>query len=78
VKPSLGCVVITGVSAPENNGSDVAPATVVRVWSDDLVNLKVHLDNHTDKWKTSVKLFDTEEEAREYGIAGACFWPPRV
>lgn len=77
-KPSLGRVVFTGVNPTENNGSDIAPATIVRVWSENMVNLKVHLDNHSDKWKTSVQLYDTEESARECGITASCFWPSRI
>ena len=79
--PTLGRVVLVLVAPVTNNGSDIAPATVVRVsgnpdgWS---VNLKVDLDGATTaKWLTSVRLFDTEETARAYDGAAA-FWPPRA
>jgi hypothetical protein len=77
-KPSLARMVLVGVEPEENNGSDIAPATIVRVWNDTMVNLKVHLDGPGDKWKTSVKLCKTEEDGREHGILNACWWPPRV
>lgn len=79
--PSLGRVVLVLVAPVTNNGSDVAPATIVRVsgapgaWS---VNLKVDLDGATTaKWLTSVGLFDTEEAARQCK-GFAAFWPPRA
>lgn len=82
-QPSLGRVVLTFVRPELNNGSDVAPATIVRVWPGGLVNLKVHLDNTGDLWNTSVPLFDSREaaEASPSFVAGAPFaayWPPRV
>ena len=82
-KPSLARLVLTLVPATENNGSDVAPAVITRTWGagpdgTDLVNLKVLLDSPVEKWQTSVKLFETEEQARAHGTLGACFWPPRV
>jgi len=36
-----------------NNGAPEAPATVVRVWSDTCVNLRVHCDDTFDLWVTS-------------------------
>jgi len=77
-KPSKGRIVFVGVSATENNGEDIAPAVITRVWNDSMVNVKALLDSPVEKWKTSVTLFETEEQAREYGILGACFWPPRT
>ncbi|MFJ9214232.1 hypothetical protein [Streptomyces sp. NPDC102264] len=81
--PSLGRVVHVLVNPITNNGSDIAPATVVRVgpkhadgsWS---VNLKADLDaSTTARWLTSVRLHADEETARGYDGAAA-FWPPRV
>jgi hypothetical protein len=58
----------------------VAPAIITRVWSDDVINVRVICDSENTLWKTSVKLFDTEAEAREHASTGlnAAFWPPRV
>jgi hypothetical protein len=84
--PALGRVVLMFVEPLLNNGSDVAPATIVRVWSDSMVNLKVRLDSgNADLWKTSVPLFDTREQAEasasgrvDGGAPYAAYWPPRV
>lgn len=78
VTPTRGRIVIVGVNAAGNNGEDTAPAVIVRVWSNDMVNVKVLNDGPACEWKTSVRLFDSEEQAREHGILNACFWPPRV
>lgn len=81
--PSLGRVVLVLVNPVTNGGSDVAPATVVRVGPEHAdgsrtVNVKVDLDaSTTAKWMTSVRLFDTEEAARECK-GFAAFWLPRV
>lgn len=74
-KPSLGGVVHTYVTPEENNGSDVAAATITRVWSDTMVNLSVALDtSYGPLHKTSVTLVD--EQPGEVGHV--CWWPPRV
>lgn len=81
--PSLGRVVLVLVNPVTNGGSDLAPATVVRVglkhsdgtWA---VNVKADLDAPTTaKWLTSVRLHPDEETAREYD-GQAAFWPPRA
>lgn len=82
-KPSLGRVVLVLVEPTTNNGSDTAPATVTRVWSEQqdgswLVNVKVALDSVSDRWLTSIPLFGTEDDARAYTGPNAAFWPPRV
>lgn len=81
-KPSIARIVIALVDPIGNNGADVCPATITRVWSEQAdgawtVNLKTIKDGNVDEWKTSVSLFETEEQARERG-GHACFWPPRV
>jgi hypothetical protein len=83
--PALGRNVLMFVEPLLNNGSDVAAATITRVWSDSMVNLKVHLDGTSaDLWKTSVPLFETREQAEAASSAigagqpYAAFWPPRV
>ncbi len=77
-KPSLGQVVHTYVSPTENNGSDVAPATIVRVWSDTMVNLSVTLDvSYGPLHKTSVTLLD-EQPDPSLSNGNTCWWPPRV
>lgn len=80
--PTIGRVVIALANPAENNGSDVAPATITRVWNEQpdgswIVNIRVTLDGENTSWKTSVKLCDTEEQARAAG-GHSCFWPPRI
>ncbi|MEU2402811.1 hypothetical protein ABZ609_00495 [Streptomyces rubiginosohelvolus] len=81
--PSLGRVVLVLVNPITNNGSDIAPAMVTRVWEQGKdgswgVNLKANLDSPTtSKWFTSVRLFDTEDEARAHD-GEAAYWPPRT
>lgn len=80
MKPSVGRIVLTRVAPETNNGSDIAPAIITRVWNDALVNIRVINDSMNVEWKTSVSLYATEEEAREPGKPGlhVAFWPPRV
>ncbi|MGW1463845.1 hypothetical protein ACWCPT_05755 [Streptomyces sp. NPDC002308] len=81
--PSLGRVVLVLVNPITNSGADAAPATITRVWEQQpdgswLVNLKADLDAATSaKWLTSVRLFDTEDAARDHD-GEAAFWPPRT
>ena len=82
-QPALGRVVHVLVHPTTNNGSDIAAATIVRVWEPHpdggyVVNLRVHLDSSHSEWFTSVRLRDTEEQAREHGIRAGAFWPPHV
>jgi hypothetical protein len=81
-QPSLARAVIAIVDPAKNNGADVAPAVITRVWGENpsggwTVNIKVSNDGPNNEWKTSVLLCDTEEQAREVKTH-ACFWPPRV
>lgn len=84
MKPSLGRIVFTRVDPLMNNGADIAPAVITRVWSDTLVNIRVMLDSENPPlWKTSVLLFDSEEDAKGNDAEGitathACWWPPKV
>lgn len=58
MKPTIGRIVIyhceNAQESRENNNSDVAPAVIVHVWGDAMVNLKVLTDGMFDIWKTSV------------------------
>ncbi len=59
MKPTIGRVVIFTDNSEEfkqrNNFSNVAPATIVRVWNEQgTVNLKVHVDGLVDEWRPSV------------------------
>ena len=76
MKPSLARMVLAVVDPALNNGADVAPAVITRVWSDELVNVRVLLDSEAVLWKTSVSLCADEDTARAKGHA--VYWPPRV
>lgn len=91
--PSIGRIVHAVVDPAENNGADIAPAVIVRVWpSPDpdaapnagYVNARVLLDGHDTPWITSVHLYESEETARAAvaehpQLAGrVLFWPPRT
>jgi hypothetical protein len=90
--PSLGRIVLVTVHPTTNNGADVAPAVITRVFRDDLVNVKVLLDGADGaKAMTSVGLYADREAAdaararrdeetphmAEYDFTAA-YWPPRV
>lgn len=81
MKPTIGRIVIYKLTAHDkaalaalgsdnpNNGADEAPAVVVRVWSDNCVNLKVLVDGRETLWATSALQGDQ---------AGQWQWPARV
>lgn len=76
MKPSIGRIVLVPVSENLNNGAEVAPAVITRVWSDELVNVRVLHDGHDIDWRTSVKLVDEQpEDLTDQHVA---WWPPRV
>ena len=57
MKVTIGRVVIFNVPEdlkPKVNFAEVLPAIVVRVWSDDVVNLKIFTDGPEDIWTTSI------------------------
>ncbi len=78
MKPSIGRIVIAFVDPLRNNGSDVCPAVITRVWSDTMVNVRTLNDSENLEWKTSITLFENEGQARASGNNHSCFWPARV
>lgn len=86
--PALGRIVHVFVDPARNNGADVAPALITRVWNEHGVNIRVLLDGPDTPWLTSVTLRDDRESAEKvtsYRVAdngdrypAAAFWPPRV
>jgi hypothetical protein len=92
VKPSLGRIVLTPADPATNNGADVAPAVVTRVWSDTMINVRVLLDTpEVPPSKTSITLYDSPEameaarvqrdESAPHLVGApmhAAFWPPRI
>jgi hypothetical protein len=92
-KPAVGRIVHVIVDPKRNNGSDVAPAMITRVWSDTCVNLRVIPDYYPgpEEWLTSYSLHESREaleahrdarqaelpEGQKVALLGA-FWPPHV
>lgn len=79
--PSLGRIVLVGAEPMLNNGSDVAPAVITRVWNDTCVNVRVLLDGHTQpEWRTSVYLFADKDTADAHPAVPVmkAYWPPRA
>ena len=74
-RPSLGRIVIVPMDPVVNNGAGEAPAVITRVWSDELVNVRILDDSsNTPPWRTSVRLH-AERPAEPMHDA---WWPPRV
>lgn len=68
--PTIGRIVHVIVDPATNNGSEIAPAIITRVWSGNderaTVNYRI-LGDHAptdDGWKTSALLLATQEDAR--------------
>jgi len=76
MKPSLGRIVLVPMNPSENNGSDVAPAVITRVWSDTMINVKILTDATSNQWRTSLTLC-AERPAEMHGLHLA-WWPERV
>jgi len=81
--PLVGRMVRVIGPVAEANGADEAPAIITRVWSDTMVNVTVFPDNADVRRATSVRLFETEAEAREHAARtdypmALAFWPARV
>jgi hypothetical protein len=92
-RPSVGRIVLVTVEPTTNNGADVAPALITRVWSDSLVNVQVFRDaGHGGQAATSVPLYDDraaldaakaerDNAALPHALAltyTAAYWPPRT
>ncbi len=90
MKPSAGRIVMVFADPADNNGADVAPAVITRVWSDETINVHVLPDGPDSYWLTSVQLHDTREQAQAAhdrmfatwpaapSVPYRAFWPPRV
>lgn len=62
-KPTVGRIVHVLTDPGTNNGSDVAPAMITRVWSDTCVNLRLIRDGYpaAEEWLTSWSLYESRE-----------------
>lgn len=90
--PTVGRIVLVIVDPNSNNGAEIAPAIITRVWSGDderaTVNYRILRDDHPsrgDEWKSSARLYGTESVARAAMVEAGqgrdgmfAFWPPRV
>lgn len=77
MKPSVGRIVHAYVAdTTQNNGADVAPAVITRVWNDTLVNVRILLDGDAIAWRTSVQLHDERPEGE--AVNHSVWWPSRV
>lgn len=78
--PSVGRIVHVLMDPTMNNGADVAPAIITRVWSDTTVNLRVLADGDSTLWRTSsiytpdLGTVPADDPTRLNRWA----WPPRV
>lgn len=61
--PTIGRIVHVLVEPQVNNGSDVAPAIITRVWGDQCVNVRVLRDGYPgpEEWMTSISLHASRE-----------------
>lgn len=66
----VGDVVLVPVDPAENNGSNVAPAVVTRVWNESTVNVRVLFDGEGIRWLTSLVYVDSLDDA----VPGAAVW----
>ena len=82
--PTIGRIVI--VRGIASNGAYEQPAVITRAWGTQdtaagaiAVNLTVLLDNAPPQYRSSVMLFETEADAREFcggkNNAVAAYWP---
>lgn len=82
-KPSPGRIVLTHVDPTMNNGSNIAPAIITRVFGEHpdggwVVNLRVFCDASTMPLSaTSVRLFD-DPTVPGADVGHSAWWPPRI
>jgi hypothetical protein len=83
VKPSMGQTVLVFTDPEHANGADVAPAVITRVWTDEMVSVRIFHDGPcspdcTDR--ATVILYDCRELAEAAPRASwlrpsGAFWP---
>lgn len=57
--PSIGRIVHVPMDPATNNGANVAPAVVTRVWNENLINVRILGDGHAIDWRTSVAYIES-------------------
>lgn len=76
-KPSVGRIVLVPIDPTMNNGSNVAPAIITRVWSETTVNLRVLADGDSILWRTSSTYAENPDNLDQPHL-NYWTWPPRV
>ena len=77
--PSLGRIVLVAVDPAMNNGADVAPAIITRVWTGTSINVRVLLDSDVvPPWRTSLTHAETLDGLDAPIRHSRWTWPPRV
>lgn len=80
VVPSVGRIVLVPADPSLNNGADVAPALVCRVWNATTINVRVLGDSPDTEWRTSLT-YTPELGAPDLAVLNPLHrwtWPPRV
>ncbi|MEV4858937.1 hypothetical protein [Streptomyces ossamyceticus] len=78
-QPSIGRIVHVAADPSMNNGADIAPAVITRVWSDTVVNVRVLLDGDSaPQWRTSLTHTDTLDDVADDVRLSRWTWPPRT
>ena len=77
--PTIGRIVLVPMDPATNNGADVAPAVITRVWNENTINVQILADAPGCAWRTSLTHADSldglgDEPNRLYRWT----WPPRV
>jgi hypothetical protein len=60
--PTLGADVLVFTDPARNNGSDTAPAKITRVWTDQMVSVRIFCDG-PDDGRATVLLYESREAA---------------
>jgi len=71
---ALGRIVLVRVHPDTNNGADECPAVVCRVWSADMVNLRVLHDSNAIDWWTSVPVYRDRDAVPKDAPERVAYW----
>lgn len=79
-QPSIGRVVLVPMDPRNNNGSNISPAIITRVWTETMVNVRVIPDGaFPTEARTSLSYTDTVDGLHpENGGLARWTWPPRT
>lgn len=76
-KPSVGRIVHVFADPAQNNGADISPAIITRVWGTDpgsAVNVRVFADGAGVPWLTSIPLYPDREAAQAFVDKSKAEW----